>query len=96
MPAVAAASSQTQYGGPSRSCEPGNSGKPLAGEPTKSTAIRRSRKFASKTVRLHKAPTGRSAGAAHDDIIANDTVVYFDRNGHRLTRRPDKHRSDLN
>jgi hypothetical protein len=98
VPPVAAASSKPPH---SAQVAPANSksatsAKPPAGAPTKSTALQGPVKLASKTVRLHKAPTGRSASPVHDEIIANDTVVYFDRNGHRLTRKPDKHRSDLN
>ncbi len=98
VPTVATSSSQTQHGMqvvPGRS-KPAMPAKPPAAAPTKPTALPGPVKLASKTVRLHKAPTGRSASASRDDIIANDTVVYFDRNGHRLTRPPDKHRSNPN
>jgi hypothetical protein len=94
VPAVGTASSQTLHMVVPANSKPVIPAKPPAGAPTKPTALRGPVKLASKTVRLPKAPTGRSASAARDDIIANDTVVYFDRNGHRLTRRPDKPRSD--
>ena len=65
--------------GPAKTVRPP---RPPAGASTKSTALQGPAKLASKTVRLHKAPTGRSASPVHDEMIANDTVVYFDRNGH--------------
>jgi hypothetical protein len=71
--------------------------KPPAAKTNKARVSRPPIEFASKTVRLHKRQSRRLAKPLSDDVIAKDTVVYFDRKGRPSVQKPtsDKRHSDL-
>jgi hypothetical protein len=73
--------------------------KPSAGAVAvaKQAAASRPGGLAKMTVRVHKPPATRRVAPRSDDV-ASDTIVYFDRNGRRVARRPtpNKEHSSLN
>jgi hypothetical protein len=79
-------------------------GKPVvsAAKPVPGTAVKSPTHSAvapAKTISLDKTQTRPTARASHDEVIAEDTVRYFDRNGRPAVHKPatqsgGKHRSD--
>jgi hypothetical protein len=61
--------------------------KPAAGKTSSPNVSHPTIESATKTVRLHKAGRRRLTRPSHDDVIATDTVVYFDHKGRPAVQR---------
>ena len=88
----------TSKGIPATNEPPVAAPKPAAGKTHKPSVSPPPIEFATETVRLHKAGRRRLARPSPDDVIAKDSVVYFDRKGRSSVQRPpsDKRAADLN